>query len=467
VTARSRGPQHWIDALVDRGSFHADKPAATSPRGDEIVSGLARVHGRDVALYAQDPSIGQGFVTSEGAKRIRDLMDRAEVRKIPILALLSSPGVDVHEGLKSGEAYTSVIAANIALSGVVPQIGAVMGVTMGAPAYSCTLMDIVLFNKARSHLVVTGPTVVERMLGQKTTLAELGGSDTHRRITGLAHFVDANQEAQLERLKALVALLPSSHESAPPRVDPSPPTTEMPPMPERPSSPFDMRPFIEAVVDASRFLEVAPDFGRAMVTAFARLDGHAIGIIANQSRDTTGAIDSDAARKATHFLRVCDAYGLPIVTLIDVPGFMPGVREEHRGLLLHGAGLCAAMQTRVPRLSVVVRRCYGAAAFLMLQTRAQGGDLVLALAGARIATMGFDAAKHMVYKDEIEGADAPKLDALRAAYFRDYESPIVARNAGLVDEIVAPSEVRTRLAEHLGRLVSERRRRAERRAIVP
>jgi acetyl-CoA carboxylase carboxyltransferase component len=329
---------------------------------------------------------------------------------------------------------------------------------MGAPAYSCTLMDLVVFNKSRSHLVVTGPTVVERMLGQRTTLAELGGSDTHGRITGIAHFVEATPDAQLALVKRIVPFLPTEGATAPVTTDaPDPPASALPIVPERMDKPFDIRTFLTAIVDRSEIVEVSPSFGRAMVTAFARLEGHRVGFVANQSRDTTGAIDTEAAQKAARFIRLCDAYGLPIVTLIDVPGFLPGVREEHRGLLLHGAHLCAAMQTRVPRLSVVVRRCYGAAAFLMLQSRAQGGDLVLALPGARIATMGFDAAKHMVYRDEIEDADPAKIESLRAAYLRDYESAEVARAQGLVDEIVAPGSVRARLAERLGQLVQEGR----------
>jgi acetyl-CoA carboxylase carboxyltransferase component len=448
---RLTSPRDWIGGLVDEETFlplFGSEEGAEGP-GAEVVAGVARVSGRAVALYAQDPSLGQGLVSSRGAAKIVRLMQRAQTLSIPILALVSSSGVDVQEGLASGEAYTSVLASNIAMSGVVPQLGAVMGVTMGAPAYSTTLMDLVLFNKSRSHLVVTGPTVVERMLGQKTTLGELGGSATHARTTGIAHFVDPNIPAQLERLKWLVGFLPSSYRESPPRVPAEPPASPLPSIPERMDRPFDMRPLVAALVDASRVVEYSPEFGRSIVTAFARLDGHPIGIVANQSQSSTGAIDADAAQKAARFIRICDAYGVTVLTLIDVPGFMPGVREEHRGLLRQGAHLCAAMQTHVPRLSLVVRRCYGAAAFVMLQSRAQGGDLVLALEGARIATMGFDAAKHMIYPDRIEGATPEALEALRAEYLRDYESPNVARAQGLIDDVLPASAVRERLARHL------------------
>jgi propionyl-CoA carboxylase beta chain len=432
-----QGPREWIAQLVD----DAD-PSAALEAEDGIVSGIAKVNGQTIAFYAQEPSVRQGFVSSKGAARILAVMNRAQELSVPIVAFMCSPGVDVQEGLKSGEAYTKVIAKTIALAGVIPQIAVVMGVTMGAPAYSCALMDLVLFNKSRSHLVVTGPTVVEKMLGQKTTLGELGGSDTHSRMTGLAHFVDANPSAQIDRLKSILSFLTIQTRVA------EPPILPLPSIPDRPSGPFDMRAFVSALVDRSEHIEMSPPFGRAMITSFAYLEGLRVGVVANQSKDTTGAIDVDAARKATRFLHLCDAFGIPIVTLIDVPGFMPGVREEQRGLLIHGANLCAAMQTRVPRVSVVVRRCYGAAAFLLLQSRAQGGELVLALEGARIATMGFEAAKHMVYGDDLS-ALPEKQDELRAAYFRDYESPLIARANNLVDEIVSSTEVRSRLAKHL------------------
>jgi acetyl-CoA carboxylase carboxyltransferase component len=465
---RSSNPRDAIAELVDEGSFEEVFPAALpSPRGEEVLAGIARIDGKRVALYAQDPTSRQGLIGSTAAEKIVRCMRYAGEERVPIVALLASPGVDVQEGLRSGEAYTAVIAENIALSGRVPQLAAVMGVTMGAPAYSATLMDFVLFNKARSHLVVTGPTVVERMIGQETSLGELGGSAVHARTTGIAHFVDANPKAQLERLKWLVGFLPAHENALPDARAVEPPTVPLPEIPERMDKPFDITLFVAALVDGSRSVEYAAEFGRAIVTAFAHIEGHAVGIVANQSRHQAGAIDADAARKAARFIRLCDAYQIPIVTLIDVPGFMPGVREEHRGLLREGAGLCAAMRTRVARLSVVVRRCYGAAAFVMLQPRSHGGDLVLSLAGARIAAMGFDAAKHMVYPDDVEGADAAKLDKLRQDYERHYESAEAARQRKVVDEIVDARGVRARLGAELGRLRTKGLDRARNASILP
>lgn len=450
-------PEAWIDALVDPGSFlpiqSAPPGAEGCAYGPEVVTGLARVRGRPIAVYAIDPQVDKGFVTSRGAIKIRSLMDRAEQLGVPIVAFLASAGVSVEEGLASGDAYTRVITANIRLSGVVPQLAVVMGVTMGAPAYSATLMDFVLFHKSRSHLMVTAPAVVQRMLGQSPTLAELGGADLHATKTGIVDFVDPAPLVQIERTKELLAYLPSNRlEDVPPR-SAREPSEALPAIPSRPDVAFDATTMLAGLLDGSRFFEVGEGIGGAILVGFGSLGGHVVGLVANQSLVGSGAIDADAARKAARFLRICDAYNVPVLNLIDVPGFMPGAEEESKGLLRHGAALCQAMYTSVPRLSVVVRKCYGAAAFVMLQTKSQEGDVVLALEGSRIAVMGFDAAKHVVYPDATEPEDE-----LRERYYRDYESPANAFRQGLVDEIVAPQAIRERLVQHLGWLARKKDR---------
>ena len=452
-------PKAWIDALVDPGSYLPLKPGGADDEksyGPEVVTGLARVGGRGVAVYAIDPSVDRGFVTSAGALKIARLMDRAEDLGIPIVSFLASPGVSVREGLASGDAYTQVISRNIRLSGVVPQIAIVMSVTMGAPAYSATLQDLVLFNKSRSHLMVTGPAVIQRMRGEAPTLAALGGSKLHAETTGIADFVDKKPRAQIERAKALLSFLPSHRLEDAPRGTGDGPTVALPDLPNRPEVALDIHGWILGLVDSSAFVEVGAARGRSIVTGWAQLGGNGVGIIANQSLEDGGAITAAAAQKAARFIRLCDVYNLPIVNLIDVPGFMPGVEEESAGLLRHGASLCQAMATRSPRLSVVVRKCYGAAAFVMLQTRSQDGDVVLALEGSRIAIMGFDAAREMVFGDE--AADASKEDEQRERYRVEYESPAVAYRQGLIDEIVPPTELRDRLVAHLGWLAQKRDR---------
>jgi acetyl-CoA carboxylase carboxyltransferase component len=394
-------------------------------------------------VYAIDPERNAGFVTSAGALKIRRLMDRAEELGIPVVAFLASAGVSIEEGLKSGDAYTQIITANIRLSGVVPQLACVMSVTMGAPAYSATLMDLVLFNRRRSHMMVTGPAVVSRMLGETPTLAELGGSELHQAHTGIADFVDPLPADQIATLKALLAFLPENRLLDPPRQSARPPVQPLPAIPA-PDLAFDMASLLAGLLDDSHWLEVGAGHGESLLTAWAYLGGFPVGVVANQSLFESGAIGSQAARKAARFIRICDAYNIPVLNLIDVPGFMPGVAEESAGLLRQGAALCMAMYTAVPRLSVVVRKCYGAAAFVMLQTRSQEGDVVLALEGSRIAVMGFDAARHVVF------ASDPRAESeLRACYYADYEAPQNAFREGFIDEVVAPGELRSRLVSHL------------------
>lgn len=451
-------PESLIRALVDEGSWLPLTPGgASSPYryGPEVCTGLGTIDGRRVALYVIDQAHDKGFVTSAGADKIRRVMDRAEELGVPVVALLASAGVSVEEGLRSGEAYTRVITGNIRLSGVVPQIAVVLSVTMGAPAYSATLQDFVLFNKLRSHLMVTGPAVVTSVLGETPILAELGGATVHAETTGIADIVDRTLEDQLLRVRELLRYLPSHRLMDPPRSPVVAPTAPFPEVPARPELAFDMLSFIEGLVDGSEFLELGALTGGAMLTGFARLGGHVVGLVANQSLESGGAITALAARKAARFIRRCDAYNVPILNLIDVPGFMPGVAEESAGLLRHGANLCQAMSTSVPRLSVVVRKCYGAAAFVMLQTRSQDGDVVLALEGSRIAVMGFDAARQLVFRD---ASPEESDERLRTRYYDEYESPAVAYAAGMIDEVVTPLELRARLMQHLDWLAQKRER---------
>lgn len=454
----SSSPASWIDALVDEGSFLPLKQGY----GDVVTTGLARVDGRVVAVYAIDPGRDRGFVDSAGATKIAELMDRAEELGAPVVALLASAGVSVTEGLRSGEAYARVISTNVRLSGVVPQLALVMGVTMGAPAYSATLMDLTLVHKSRGHLMVTGPAVVQAMLGESPTLADLGGAEVHHTKTGLADLVCKDVAALCATARTLLSLLPENHLEEPHRTPPVAPARAMPTMPDDPGEAFDVRTVIDALADDRSVVELGAGYGPSMITVLARLEGRVVGVLANQSLESGGAITTDAADKSARFLRLCDAYGIPIVTLIDVPGFLPGVGEEQRGLLRRGASFCQAMRTAVPRVSVVVRRCYGAAAFLMMQTRGQDGDLVLALPGARIAVMGYDAAKHLV---RVEGESD---EAARARYFEEVESPARAVALGLVDAVVPAPSLRASLAAHLGMLDQRRPRRATpKRHVIP
>lgn len=425
-------PQDWIDYTFDAGSV-----STTSSYEEDVIVGSGEINGVKVCFYAQNPKVDRGFISSAGAEKIIQIMDEACEQKVPIVAFLFSAGVSISEGITSGQAYAKIINRNITLSGVIPQFAVVIGSTMGAAAYSATLMDIVIMNKSRSYLMVTSPNVVEWSIGEKTTLGDLGGSEVHARKTGIADFVELNIPAQLDRLKKLVSLIPASKQNE------AEPLELLPEMPDKFVA-WNMEKTLKGLVDGSEYHLYREHYGKSMLCAFARIGGVSVGIIANQSTTNAGAIGVEASLKSTRFLRICDAYGLPLITLIDVPGFMPGTKEEQNGLLRSGANFCSAMMMRVPRISIVMRRCYGAAAFLMLQNSSTGSDLKLSLPKARIAIMGYAAAKVNVYANDERSEEEKMKD-----YFENYESPKLALKSKLIDEIIEHTEVRQRVITHL------------------
>lgn len=446
-----RATMKWIENLIDEHSFlplGSDYAPENQPHlqvGAEVITGLAKVNQRPVAVYAHNTAVNRGYVTRQGAVKIIRLMDKAKELKIPVIAFLASPGISLD--LLSGDEYTQIISRNISLSGFIPQLAVIAAPTLGAPAYSAVLMDLVFFNKHRSYLMVTSPMVVQQAIGEKVTMSDLGGTAVHSNTTGIADFVDDSTAAQINHVKTLLNFLPSNTHELPPVHLVHEPSHPMPTIPANPRVPFNILELIQAIVDNSIVLQYKRTYGQAMICAFVHINGHAVGVVANQSIRFSGAIDSDAAQKTSKFIRICDAYSIPILTLIDVPGFMPGKREEQKGLLQHGARLCVAMQTRVPRVSVVVRKCYGAAAFLMMQTKSQNGDLVLALETASLGVMGKETTKKVRTTDGNE--QEQKSAQSSAGTLEIDESLAEAFSLGIIDEIVKPVQIRSRLAQHL------------------
>lgn len=431
--------QRWILQLVDQDSFiESQDELSDSQQGLEVITGIATIQGQKIALYAQNTEINRGYMSYAATVKIENIMTVAYQALIPVVALLASPGIDIKNDLDSGIGYTSLISHNIALSGIVPQIAVIMGPTLGAPAYSATLMDLICFNQYRSYLMVTSPPVVKASIGESTTMAELGGATIHTAVTGLADFMSDSVNQQLKDVQWLIQFLPSNYQHKPKCRASNLPTAPMPEIPADPTKPFDINLLLKAVVDNSEYYQFKAGFGRAMICAFAYLDGQPVGILANQSTHLSGAIDSDAAQKSSRFLRICDAYNIPIITFIDVPGFMPGKREEQRGLLKFGAGFCMAMQTTVPRLSLIVRKCYGAAAFLMMQTRAHDGDGVLALKQAQVGVMGQQAIAKVKIVEHDKTTAQTSLDSLA-----------LATEKGIVDEIIEKDKIRPKLITYL------------------
>ncbi|MCW8442740.1 acetyl CoA carboxylase subunit alpha [Fluoribacter gormanii] len=442
----------WIENLIDEHSFlplladYLPNNQTHLQFGAEVITGLAKINRRPVAIYAHDNSVNRGYITSQGAKKILRLMDRAKDLRIPIIAFLASPGISLEENLLSGDEYTQIIARNINLSGVIPQFAVLVAPTLGAPAYSAVLMDLLFFNKHRSYLMVTSPMVVQQAIGEKVSMSELGGTAMHAGTTGIADFVDDSISAQINHVKTMLNVFPSHSGECPPIHSVQDPIHALPNIPADPRVPFNMLELIQAIVDNSEVWQYKSAYGQAMICAFVRIHGYVVGIVANQSTRFSGAIDSDAAQKAAKFIRICDAYRIPVLTLIDVPGFMPGKREEQKGLLQHGARLCAAMQTRVPRMSVIVRKCYGAAAFLMMQTTSQQGDLVLALETATLGVMGKETTK------KVQNTDGQVSNETKHAVTDTQHvdpSLVDAYVSGLIDEIIAPQQIRARLSQHL------------------
>lgn len=453
LSPSDRTVMKWIESLVDESSFlplHPDYSPENQPQlqfGAEVITGLAKVNNRPVAIYAHNTGVNRGYVTRQGALKISRLMDRAKELRIPIISFLASPGISLEENLLSGDEYTQIISRNIALSGLVPQLAVIIAPTLGAPAYSAVLMDLTFFNKHRSYLMVTSPMVVQQAIGEKVSMGDLGGTATHANITGIADFVDESMAAQIHQVKSIIDFLPAYSGEKPPLHPVTEPLHPLPNIPDNPRVPFNMLELISALVDHSEVMQYKRSFGQAMICAFVHIHGFAVGVVANQSTRLSGAIDSDAAQKAAKFIRICDAYSIPILTLIDVPGFMPGKREEQKGLLQHGARFCVAMQTRVPRMSVIVRKCYGAAAFLMMQTRSQEGDLVLALESASLGVMGRETTSKI---QKVDGQiQDEKLVHAKEDILSIDESLATAFSLGLVDEIITPIQIRSRLAQYL------------------
>lgn len=442
-----KDPHSWLEHLIDSGSWVA-LGAGAGAAGPEVWTGFARVNGRDVAICAHDPRVDKGYITSKGARKIRRLMDRAKQVGIPLISLLASPGVSVTEGMKSGEEYSAVLMGHCELSGVIPQIALVMGPNIGGPAYSATLNDVCLFNRLRSYLCVSGPGVVKSVLHEDSTFEVLGGAALHARTTGVAHFVDERMEDMLRRARWLVGFFPPNNAEDPGIIDEAAPTEPLPKIPENPRALFDMKLLIRGITDASQFVEYGAEYGPSCLTGWARLGGYPVGIIANQSTVNGGVIDSKSAHKIARFTRLSDAYNIPLLTLIDSPGFMPGVAEESAGILKEGALLCHAMMTKVPKLSVAVRKCYGAAAIVLGQTQKWRGDLALALPQSRLSVMGFEAA------DQAFSVDGSGLD--RGEYFEKYESIDIGNREGVVDQMVELAELRPTLIAHLGLLRNQR-----------
>lgn len=469
MTARER-----IDYFLDDGTFnefdqlrtHRTHKFGMEDRqiyGDGVVTGYGEVDGRTVFVFAHDFTVFGGSLGEIFAEKVCKVMDKAMEVGAPVVGLNDSAGARIQEGVDSLAGYADIFLRNQKASGVIPQISAVMGPCAGGAVYSPAITDFIFMVKDTSHMFITGPDVIKTVTGEEVSFEELGGAMTHATESGVAHFAVDSEEDALDEIRQLLSYVPANNVEDPPRVEP----WDAPDrhdeelnriVPDQPQKPYDMVDVIERVVDEGSFMEVHENFAGNLVVGFARLDGHSIGVVANQPRVNAGTLDIDASDKGTRFVRFCDAFNIPIVTFVDVPGFMPGTDQEHGGIIRHGAKLLYAYsEATVPLLTVITRKAYGGA-YDVMASKHLGADVNYAWPTAEVAVMGPEGAVDILYDDEIEAADDPdtRREALIDDYREEFANPYTVADRGFVDDVIEPPETRMRLIEDLAMLRSKR-----------
>jgi propionyl-CoA carboxylase beta chain len=469
LTARER-----IDFLFDPGSFQEiDKLVTHRCRdfgmedqlipGDGVVSGHGRIDGRPVYAFAQDFTVFGGSVSETNAAKIVKVMDLAMKMGAPIVGLNDSGGARIQEGVLSLGGYADIFLRNTLASGVIPQISAIMGPCAGGAVYSPAITDFNVMVEGTSYMFVTGPDVIKTVTHEEVTKDELGGAMTHNATSGVAHFAVADDRECLRLIRELLSYLPSNNLDDPPRSESSDPADREDEaldrlVPASPNQPYDMLDLIHAVVDEGAFLEVHRHYAKNIVVGFARLGGRSVGIVANQPAVLAGTLDIDASVKGARFVRFCDAFNIPLVTFEDVPGFLPGTRQEYGGIIRHGAKLLFAFaEATVPKVTVITRKAYGGA-YCVMASKHIRTDMNFAWPTAEIAVTGPEAAVNILYKREIEKAPDPQAArAARVAEFREkFASPYVAADRGFLDEVIHPRQTRPRLIAALNALSTKR-----------
>ncbi len=426
------------------------------PYGDAVVTGYGTVFGRKVFLFSQDFTVFGGSLSEVFAEKICKVMDLAVKYGCPVIGINDSGGARIQEGVVSLAGYAEIFWRNVQASGVVPQVSLVMGPCAGGAVYSPAITDFILMVEGSSYMFITGPDVVKTVTGEEVTFEELGGAATHAAKSGVAQFISANEEACLEDARYLISFLPQNNlEQAPRTVTADSPLREDAELdtlvPDNPNKPYDMHAVISRVIDDGEFLEVAERFATNIITGFARLDGHAVGVVGNQPSSLAGVLDIDASNKAARFVRTCDAFNIPLVTFVDVPGFLPGTEQEWGGIIRHGAKLLYAYaEATVPKLTVITRKAYGGA-YDVMSSKHIRADFNFAWPTAEVAVMGPEGAVNIVFRRELDDAKDP--EARRAELIADYKerfaNPYTAAERGYVDDVIEPRRTRPVLIDAL------------------
>ncbi|MCR9290883.1 MAG: acyl-CoA carboxylase subunit beta [Bacteroidetes bacterium] len=457
LTARER-----IHFLLDEGSFeeigalvtHRTKDFAMEKQifyGDGVVTGYGTIGGRLVYVFAQDFTVFGGSLSETHAEKICKIMDLSMKVGAPLIGLNDSGGARIQEGVRSLGGYADIFYKNVMASGVVPQISAIMGPCAGGAVYSPAMTDFTIMVEGTSYMFVTGPNVVKTVTNEEVTSEELGGASTHSTKSGVTHLIAANDIDCIEKIKGLLSYMPQNCEDKPTQLpyEIGEETREVLDsiIPENAHQPYDIRDVIKGISDEDSFLEIHENYAENIVVGFTRLAGRSIGIVANQPMSLAGVLDVDSSKKAARFVRFCDCFNIPLLVLVDVPGFLPGTDQEWNGIIVNGAKLLYALsEATVPRISVITRKAYGGA-YDVMNSKHIGADMNFAWPSAEIAVMGAKGASEIIFRKEIQAADDPaaKLAEKEAEYAEKFANPYSATERGFVDEVILPRDTRRKL----------------------
>jgi propionyl-CoA carboxylase beta chain len=435
----------------------------TRPYTDGVVTGWGTIDGRKVFVFSQDFTIFGGSLGEVMAEKICKIMDLAVSVGAPVIGINDSGGARIQEGASSLAGYGTIFDRNVRASGVIPQISVIMGPCAGGAVYSPAITDFVFMVKGTSHMFITGPDVIKAVTGEEVTFEELGGATTHASRSGIAGFIAEDETDCLAQVRYLLSFLPSNNLEDPPaylsRDDPERRDEALNTVvPDSPRAPYDMKDVIRRVVDEGEFFEIFPLWAGNILIGFARLDGHPVGIVANQPKVLAGTLDYDSSEKAARFIRFCDAFNVPLVSFVDVPGFLPGTAQEYGGIIRRGAKLLYAFtEATVPRLTVITRKAYGGA-YVVMNSKHLRADVSFAWPSAEIAVMGSEGAVNVIYRREISQAEDPvaRRAELIGQYEDQFSNPYIAAERGYVDDVIEPAETRPRLIRALRMLDTKR-----------
>lgn len=465
MTARER-----VETLLDPGTFNEIEPFITHQGdemdllkekfyGDGVITGYGQINGRTVYLYSQDFTIYGGTLSEMQSHKICRVMDLAVRNGVPFISLIDSGGARIQEGVRALGGYAEIFRRNAQYSGVVPQVSIMLGPCAGGAAYSPALTDLIIMVEKQSFMFLTGPEVIKAVTGEVIDAESLGGSDVHMQVSGVAHISVASEKAALQTARQFLSYLPSNNVENPPYVTPANDPSFMDEslnsmIPLDPAEPYVMHQVIEKIVDKNSFLEIQPGWARNAIVGLARIGGHSVGIVSQEPSIMAGVIDIDAADKMTRFVRMCDCFNIPLVTFVDSPGFLPGIAQEHGGIIRHGAKLLYAYsEATVPKVCIITRKAYGGA-YVVMSSKYLGTDVTYAWPSAEIAVLGAEGAANILFKRQIETASDPVVARKKLAEeYRDkFNNPYHAASTGYVDDIIEPRESRPKIIATLSAL---------------